>query len=511
LKLLVSGASLPTTLISKKSNSIKSYALLLLLIVGAIVFVLYRRPSAQITSIAVLPFSNVTGDSDTEYLSDGISETIINRLSQLSNLKVASRTSAFRYRSPEPDLKEISKELNVRAILVGRVQQRGESISVSAELIDTKDNSQLWGDQYNTKLSDLLSVQNSISQEISESLKIKLTGSQRTKLTKQETTNPEAYQLYLKGRYHFYKFTEDGLTKSIPYYEQAIAKDPSYALAYSGLAGAYSVLAINYWRPADAFPKAKAAAAKAIQLDDSIGSIHNMLGVGRLFFDWDWPGAKREFDRAQELDPGLADVHNLLAYYWIVTGNPEEGIRELKRGLELEPLLVVLNTDLAFAYTVVSKNDDAIRECRTTLEMDPQYSIGYVVMGIAYADKGMFPEAIAALEKARSLEQNAEILGRLGNAYARAGDTQRARAVLNELMSLSLKKYIAPFGAAMIYTGLGENGLALEWLEKSYQERSPWLIWIGADPVFLPLHKEPGFQQILSKMHLPAYEPQKGK
>jgi len=503
LKSLDTGASVTTvTRIPKKSHLLRWSLAILAFVIAALAYIFVPRPSGQIESIAVLPFANVTGDAETDYLTDGIPETIINRVSQLPNVKVVSRTAAFRYKGKEMDAGKIGRELNVQAVLVGRVQQRGENLSISTELIDTKDDTQLWGEQYNRKLSDILSLQDEIAREISENLKVKLTGSQRAKLAKPETTNSEAYQLYLKGRYHFYKFTEEGLTKSIPYFQQAIAKDPAYALAHSGLAGAYFVLGINYWPPADAFPKAKEEATKAAELDDAIGTVHNMLGVAKLFGDWDWEGARREFERALELNPSLADPHDLLAYYWLVTGNPEQGIQEVKKALELEPYGLVLNADFALALALSGRYDESIRQSRTTLEIDPQNPNVYLIMGIAYVEKGMYADAIVAIEKAKSIEQNSEILGRLGNAYARAGERTKALEVLNEFFLLASKKYMAPYGPAMIYCGLGQNEKALEWLEKAYRERTPWLIWIAVDPVFAPLHKEPRFQQILTNMNL---------
>lgn len=306
------------------------------------------------------------------------------------------------------------------------MQQIGEKLSISTELIDTKDDTQLWGEQYNRKLSDILALQDEIAREISENLRVKLTGSQRAILAKPETTDAEAYQLYLKGRYHFYKFSEEGLTKSIPYFEQAIAKDPAYALAYSGLAGAYFVLGINYWPSADAFPKAKEAATKAAELDDSIASVHNVLGVAKLFGDWDWEGARREFERAVELNPSLADPHDLLCYYWLVTGNAEQGIQEIKKALELEPYGVIFNTDYAVALALSGRYDESLHQSRTTLEIDPQNPNVFLMMGIGYVEKGMYGDAIAAIQKAKSFEQNAEILGRLGNAFARAGERTKA-------------------------------------------------------------------------------------
>ena len=412
-----------------------------------------------------------------------------------------ARSTVFRFKGADPQ--KTGRDLNVRAVLTGRVLQRGDTLSIRTELVDAADGSQLWGGQYNRKLAEIFSVQEEIATEISGKLRLRLTGEEQKRLTKRYTENKEAYQLYLKGHYYWDKLTKDGLQKAIESYRQAIEKDPGYALAYAGLAECYAEMSGNYLSPREGFPKAKEAAYRAVELDDTLAEAHVQLGNARALYDWDWTGGEKEFRRALELNAGNAAwVHDWYGYYLGCVGRPEEGIPEIKRALELDPLSATINGDLGFVLYLAHRYDDSIEQSRKAIEIDPTYFNAHGNLGTAYEMKGQLSEAIAAFQKAAQLEDNPWITAGLGHAYARSGRRAEAMNMLDRMKKQEREKYISPYFIAYIHLGMGEKDQALASLERAYEDRSIGLFWIKVDPVFDPLRPDPRFQNLLKRIGL---------
>jgi eukaryotic-like serine/threonine-protein kinase len=450
--------------------------------------------------LAVLPFLNGSADANAEYLSDGITESLINSLSQLPHLKVMSRDSAFRYKGKETDAETVGRELGVRTVLKGRVTQRGDSLTIGTELIDASDNSHIWGQQYSRKPSDIFALQERIAKEITKALRLHLTGEEEKRLAKSYTANPEAYRDYLKGRYWWFKVNEEGFNKGIAYFRQAIAKDPAYALAYSGLAHCYSLLAnLGFVPPKEAFPTAKEAAQKALELDDTLAEGHTALAFIKISYDWDWTGGQREFQRAIELNPSNATAHQLYGLALVWMGRFEEAIRQFKQALELDPLSLAINDVLGFGFLCARQYDQAIEQERKTLDLDANSFTAHSYLGLAYVHKSMYQEGIAELEKAVAISSTNLSLAYLGYGYAAAGRRLEAQKVLDQLNEISNEKYVAPRHRAVIYAGLVEKDMAFEWLEKGYEDRS---IFIKAYPGFDPLRSDPRFADLLRRMNL---------
>src|SRR6266542_4145522 len=456
---------------------------------------------AEITSIAVLPFANNTGDSNAEYLSDGISESLINSLSQLPGVKVIARSSAFKYKGTEVDLKEVAKALGVEAILTGRVTQRGENLSISVELVDARDKTQMWGEQYDRKMSDLLAIQREIASEIVEKLKLKVSGAEKG-LAKHYTESNEAYQLYLKGRFYWDKRTAEALKKSIEYFNQAIEKDPRFALAYAGLADCYVVPAIRL-APREAMPKAKAAAMRALELDETLAEAHASLARVLAAYDWDWTNAEKEYKRAIELNPRYAVAHQWYGGYLAVMGRSNEALAERKLALELEPLSLIVNFELGLAFYFDRDYDQAIEQFQKTLELDQNFPPALNFLPAAYEQKGMYSEAIAEFKKAIALPAGNEWTlskGGLGHLYAVTGKKSEARTLLDELKQLSAKEYVPATSVALIYAGLGEKDQAFAWLDTGYEQRAFQLPWIKLDPRFDSLRSDSRFEDLMRRI-----------
>ncbi|MFY9584112.1 MAG: tetratricopeptide repeat protein [Candidatus Acidiferrales bacterium] len=469
-------------------------------------FTLFRGRGEAIDSVAVLPFVNVSADPNTEYLSDGITESLINSLSRLPNLRVISRNSAFRYKGRDRDPRAAARELGVHAVLTGRVVQRGDSLSVSAELVDTRDDRQLWGEQYNRKLADILGVQEEISREISEKLRLRLTGEEKVRMAKRPTENIEAYQLYLKGRYYWNKRTEEGFKKGIDYFQQAIEKDPNYALAYAGLADSYALagMPLSPMSPSERMAKAKAAALKALEIDDTIAAAHSSLAYIEHRFDWDWRGAEKEFKRAIELNPNYATAHQWYAFFLATMGRMDEAIAEAKLAQQIDPLSLVMNAALGRVYHFARQYDRAIDQFRKTIEMDPNFASAHFDIAASYVEKRMYTEAIAEYQKVLAISgRNLTYLSELGWAHARAGNTLEAMKILNQLKEISRQSYVPPFAFAFIYIGLGDKDHAFTWLEKDYEQRDNTMVFLKAEPIFDPLRSDPRFADLLRRIGLP--------
>ena len=467
---------------------------------------------SRINSVAVLPFANTSGDPNAEYLSDGITEGIIDKLSGLPNLKVISRTSSFRYKQREIEPQKVAKELGVEALVTGRVVQRGDDLSVSAELVDAREDKQLWGEQYSRKLADIASVQQEIASAISGNLRVRLTSEDKTRFAKSSATNPEAYQLYLKGRYHANQESAAGLKKAVQYFEEAIDEDPGYALAYAGLADSYSTLGggWQYLAPSDSFPKAKAAAMKSLELDDTLAEAHAALGYA-AFFDWDWPTTEREFKRAIELNPNSAVSHVRYAEYLGTKARFNEGMEEGQRAQELDPLSATIATELGFAYLYTRQYDESIAQFQKALDLEPNAAALRASLAWVYAMKGMYPQALAEYDtiadqdKVVAVENNSTA-GGLGWVYAVSGRRADALKIAREFRDLSSHAYVDFYAVAEIYAGLGDKDEAFWLLEKAYQQHSPTMCFLRADWFWYGMRSDPRYADLLRRMGLPQPE-----
>ncbi len=464
-----------------------------------------RRPGKAIDSLAVLPFENRSAEPDAEYLSDGITESIINSLSHLPKLRVMPRSTVFGYKGREVNPQTVGRDLNVGAVLTGRVAHRGDSLNIQTELVDALSGWQLWGEQYNRKLADIFAVQEEIAREISEKLRLRLSGEEKKQLSKRYTENAQAYQLYLKGRYYWNKRTEEGLKKGIEYFERAIAKDPTYAVAHTGIADSYFILGwYSYLSPKEAFPKAKAAAVKALEIDDALAEAHNSLAYLKLDYDWDWLGAERGFKRAMTLNPAYATAHHWYAEHLTAMGLFDEAEAEMKRAQELDPLSLIINAFGGWIFYMARRYDQAVEQCQKTLEMDPNFAVARLWLGQAYEQKAMYAEAIAEFQKSIAISGRSTFLvAALGHAYAASGNRGEAMKILEELRQLSKQRYVAPYFMAVIHKSLGENDQAFEWLEKAYEERSSWLVFLKVEPRLDSLRADPRFQNLLRCVGLP--------
>ena len=487
---------------SRKTIVITLIATALFAGVAAIIVNSYlsRKPNTTIESIAVMPFVNESGNPEVEYLSDGMTETLISSLSQLRNLNVKPRSSVFRYKGKETSPQTIARELNVEAILNGRVVQRGQDMSLFVELIDVALDKVVWSQQYIRKQSDLVTLQSDVARDISTRLKSKLSGADEAKVTKTYTTNPEAYQLYLKGNFYRSKYTEEGFKKSIEYYEKAIAIDPNYALAYHGIAAAYDFANGFYLSPKETEPKAKAATLKALELDETLAETHYLLGKILFWYEWDWAMAEREWKRANELDPSYPAYYPV---YLAAMGRFDEAVKAQEVMLQRMPLDLNVNLDLVGILRAAGRYDQSVERSRQALELDPNFWWSYQELGLAYERKKQYSEAMAALEKAHQLDFNHSSLGYLGNVYAAAGKKAEALKVLQELKELSKQRYVSPYSIACVYAGLNDKDQAFEWLERAYEERSFFMPLLEFDTVLDNLHSDPRFKELLRRVNLP--------
>jgi len=457
-----------------------------------------------IDSVAVLPFENMGADPETEYLSDGITESLINSLSQLPNVRVIPRSTAFRYKGQNAVPEQVGRDLGVKAVLSGRVLQRGDTVNIQAELTDVSRLSQLWGEQYNRKLSDVMHVQEEIAMAISENLRIELSGADMERLTKRYTENTEAYEAYLKGRYWWNKRTEEGFTRAIEYFRQAIDLDPTYALAYAGLADSYSIPeAYGFTSPQEAYPRAKAAILKALALDDTLAEAHSSLGWLKFGYEFDWTSAENELRRAIELSPNYATAHHWYGVLLWTTGRLDEGLAEMKRAQQLDPFSVIISDMVGQILSDSQKYDLAIEQYKKTIELDPNWPGAYGDLGIAYVRKNMYAEAIAELEKQVRLSQGGSYeLADLGYAFALVGRRAEALKILDQIDAMAKQRYVPALPRAMIYIGLGDKDQAIRWLENAYDERSSQITWLKVDPTWDPLRGDPRFQDLLRRMGL---------
>jgi serine/threonine-protein kinase len=490
-----------------KRHKLAALLLAALVVVGAAVAIGYYKSygtrSQAITSIAVLPFKNESGDANADYLSDGISESLIDKLSQLPELKVIARSSAFKYKGKDFDAQEVAKTLGVGAILSGRVIERGDQLQVRAELINTSDKTQLWGEQYTRRITDVQAVQEEIARAISERLRVRLTGADQQQLSKRATTNPEAYQLYLNGVYYYRKSVASAQT-SLDYFNRAATLDPKFALAWAGIADAYRNLAgIGSIDPKEAMPKAKAAISKALEFDDTLADAHRAQ-ADLMVYDWDWSGAESEFKRAFELNPNLAEAHSSYAGLLWRLGRPEESLPELRRAEELDPLDLRHRIREAVALYFARRYDEAIQMFDSILKLAPDNPTALAYRAYAYDGKGMHNEAITEYQKLIStqLEARASHQCFLGYALAQAGKRNEALAILEKLKTT--KEYVSPTELAVLYAGLGDKEAAFSLLEKAYAVHDPHLQYLKCQPHFDSLQTDPRYIELIKKVGLPV-------
>ncbi len=462
------------------------------------------RTRKAIDSLAVLPLVNDNGDANTEYLSDGITECIINSLSKLPKLRVVPRSTVFRYKGQETDLQEIGNELGVRAVFAGRIVQVGESLIVKAELVDIANEAQIWGEQYRREMTDIFTLLEDIAEDIGEKLRLKLSGEDKKQLAKRYTENTEAYQFYLKGRYFVTtKRTEEWIKKGIEYFQKAIDLDPNYALAYSGISEAYGFLASSTggWSPRKAYPKAKAAALKALELDDALGEAHCSLGFSYLLYDWNFAEAEREFKRAIELSPNYPNAHDGYGFYLKAVGRHDEAIKKCKQVQQLDPLSPFAHVSLGYAYYFARDYEKAIDECSKALEMDKNSTFAYRNLGLAYLQQGKHKDAIIALSNAVKYSCGGLAFeSYLGFAYAVANKRAEALEVLTSLEDIDKERYVPAYNFAMIYAGLGDFNKAFDLLEQACKERSGFLPFLKVEPVVDCLRGDSRFQNLLRRV-----------
>ncbi|MDA2935190.1 tetratricopeptide repeat protein, partial [Acidobacteria bacterium AH-259-D05] len=461
-------------------------------------------PEGVIDSIAVLPLENRTDDPDLDFLTEGIAQGAINRLSQLSQLnKVVPGVAVDRYEQKGADVVAMAEDLGVQGVVTGYVRQLGEEIALNVELVDVRTNRIVWGDRFTRTRSNLLEIEEQFATEIAAALGLQLTGEETEELTKQYTDNTEAYQAYLEGRYHWNKRTEEGFRNGIESFQQAIEEDPRYVLAYAGLADSYNMLgAYEIVPPSEAFPRAEAAALRALNLDETLAEAHTSLGMAKMS-QWRWQEAEREFQRAIELNPGYATAHHWYALYlWWGLGRHDEALAEFKRAQELDPLSLIINAGLGEKLRMAGRYDEAIEQARETLELEPNFVPAHQFLGLALTHKSLYEEAIAELEKAVSLSGESPLyLGFLGYVYGVAGRKGEAERVLDQLQERSKQSYVSASSIAFIHMGLGRKDEAFDWLERSNQAQES-LLTLKVDPIFDPLRDDPRFHDLLLRMNL---------
>jgi len=458
-------------------------------------------------SIAVLPFDNLSRDPDNAYFVEGIQDEILTRLAKIADLKVIARSSTLRFQN-KGDLPQIAQQLGVAHLLEGSVQKVNDEVRVNVQLIKPADETHLWAEVYDRKLIDVFAVESEIAKKIADTLQAKLTGSEERVIAARPTENSEAHQLYLKGRFFWNKRTGNDLKKSIDYFQQASAIDPNYALAYAGEADAYVFLpGYTAGAPQDCYPKAMAAAKKALELDDALAEAHTTLALALWYYDFDFAQANKEFQRAIELNPNYATGHQQYGNNTLsALGRFDDAIAEGKKAVDLDPLSLVINADLGVNYCYARRYDDAIAQLRKTIEMDPGYYFAHINLAQVLEMKGARDAAIAEYQKARALNDDPAVLGYLGRVYGFSGNKTETQKILEELKKLSKERYVSDYSFALVYIGLGDKEEALRWLEQSYQDRAGSDVgWIRVDPLLDPLRNEPRFEALAEKI-VPAAE-----
>jgi eukaryotic-like serine/threonine-protein kinase len=461
-----------------------------------------RRTSKTIDSIAVLPLTNTSTDPESEYLTDGITEGIINKLSQLPKLKVMARSTVFRYKNRDFDPLAIGRELRVRAVLTGVVKHVGERLQINVELVDALDGSQLWGESYNKLLADIMRLPEEMSREISDKLRLKLTGAEKKKLKKGPTENSEAYQLYLKGRYHWNKRTSESLRKSIQYFREAIETDPSFASAYAGLADTFVTMATNVpLPPPETMPKAKAAALQATQIDDSLAEGWASLAAVRWWYEWDWEGSEEAYRRATELNPNYATAHDGYAMLLCARGRFSEAIEQVTKAADLDPLSLIIAVHAGWPFYFARDYESAMRRFRKALELDENFIPAHGWLGMALGQQRRYSEAIDTFHRALEVERLPILIAMLAHTHAIAGQRSQALQLLAEFEAQQEKRYISQYDVAVVHAGLGDTQKALHHLRAAAEERSSWMVFLNVDPRLDGLRHEPAFGTLITALH----------
>jgi TolB-like protein/Tfp pilus assembly protein PilF len=454
-------------------------------------------------SIAVLPFKPVVPQTRDEVLEAGMADTLIAKLSTSREMIVPSLASVRKYDDEKHDSVATGRALRVNSVLEGSLQKSGDSIRVTARLIKVADGTSMWSGTYDEKFTNVFAVEDAIAQKVAAALQLRLSEEDRQRLTKRYTENAEAYQLYLKGRFQWNKYTEEGWRKSIEFYKQAVEKDPNYALAYAGIADSYSLLGeLGIVSPKEIFPQAREFAEKALKLDDSLSEAHLSLGIVKLFYDWDPPAAEPELARARELNPSDPQVHHFYGHYLEFAGRYQDAVTELKRGVDLDPTNLIVNSEYAWAHYIQHKNDEAIALYKKTLELDPNFLLASVWLAQAYEQKGMYAEALADLERARKIDNWYWIVAEIACVDALLGKRDDAHKVIAELTARAGHEYIDETLIVYIFIALGERDEAFAWMEKGYQSRASNLPWMIMEPKFDPLRSDPRFTEFVRRMGL---------
>ena len=491
-----------------KARKAVVFAATAILAVAAATYVYHRsarKSATAIESVAVLPLQNASGDPNAEYLSEGISESLINSLSRLKRVKVVARATAFTYKGSSSDPREAGRRLNVDAVLTGKVTLLGDTLIVQTDLIDVADGSQIWGEHYARKLADLLSVQEDISREILAKLQPELSTEDKQQLANLYPNSSEAYRLYLMGRYFWNRRTEEGLKKGLGYFEKAISTDPGYALAYVGLADSYNVLGFySFLPPKESFPKAKAAAKRALELNGRLAEAHNSLAYATLYYDWDFTAAENGFKRAIELNPDYPVAHQWYGNLLSAMGRWDEAIGQFGHAQKLDPLSLIIVAVPCWTYYYARQYDRAVEHCQKAIDMDRNFALAHYFLGQAYERKGAYESAVSEFKETLSLSRDypeAEAL--LAHAYAVSGDKRQAHAVLDSLTELSKQRYVSPYHIATIHVGLGNKDEAFKWLDTAYNDRQNILVFLRHDARLDTLRSDPRFAELVRKVGLP--------
>ena len=493
----------------RRNAALGLLAIAILIVAVAIPTVVIRNArsgstSKTIESVAVLPFNNLSNDPELDYLSEGITENLINRLSQVSRLKIIAHNSVFRYKGKQVDPQKVGGELGVQAILIGRLEARGGELSISGELVDARDGTHLWGDHYERKLSDLQSLQGELAQDMASALRLQLSGEEKTRFGQGYTRNAEAYQLYIKGRYFWNKRTTEGMKKGLESFEQAIRLDPDYAAAYVGLADCYGVLSqVGDFSPNDVMPKAKAAALDALRIDETLAEAHASLAMIDELYDWNWKSADTEFKRAIELNPNYATAHHWYAMYLSAMGRNDEALAEIRRAEALDPVSLITNTNEGWILFCARQYDQAINKLQATIEMDPNFANAHYKLALVYEIKGMYKEAVEEHLKSKALSGDiSENVEKLKAAYATSGSKGYYREELRQLKDTSTRGYVLPKYFVLTELQLGNTEETLKWLEAAYKERTEPLAYLRVDPRFDSLRSDARFEDLLRRVNL---------
>ena len=493
----------------RRNAALGLLAIAILIVAVAIPTVVIRNArsgstSKTIESVAVLPFNNLSNDPELDYLSEGITENLINRLSQVSRLKIIAHNSVFRYKGKQVDPQKVGGELGVQAILIGRLEARGGELSISGELVDARDGTHLWGDHYERKLSDLQSLQGELAQDMASALRLQLSGEEKTRFGQGYTRNAEAYQLYIKGRYFWNKRTTEGMKKGLESFEQAIRLDPDYAAAYVGLADCYGVLSqVGDFSPNDVMPKAKAAALDALRIDETLAEAHASLAMIDELYDWNWKSADTEFKRAIELNPNYATAHHWYAMYLSAMGRNDEALAEIRRAEALDPVSLITDTNEGWILFCARQYDQAINKLQATIEMDPNFANAHYKLALVYEIKGMYKEAVEEHLKSKALSGDiSENVEKLKAAYATSGSKGYYREELRQLKDTSTRGYVLPKYFVLTELQLGNTEETLKWLEAAYKERTEPLAYLRVDPRFDSLRSDARFEDLLRRVNL---------